>query len=101
MKSKLLSEVDQKHEIYFTEAEFLRIYRNYNGFSSAKDETPSTLLLCAKACFFKTKYAECLKVLEGVRPDLSTKILYERQALIIKAMYLLDPQNTKRLDTEA
>ena len=89
MKSKILSEVDHKHEIYFTADDYNRIYRKYDGLFSHKEDSPYVQLLCAKACFFKGQYQECLKAIQEIRPDYSTKILYERQALIIKAMHLL------------
>ena len=89
MKSKILSEVDHKHEIYFTADDYNRIYKNYESLFSSKEDSPYVQLLCAKACFFKGQYQECLKVVKEIRADYSTKILYERQALIIKTMYLL------------
>ena len=101
MKSKVYSESDRKHEIYFTPEDFSSIYKQNDSFISKKQVTPYGQLLFAKACFFKSKYKQCLKVLQDIRPDLSTKILYERQALIIKAMYLIDQADNQRLEAQA
>ena len=98
MKSKILSEVDHKHEIYFTADDYNRIYRKYDSFLASREDNPYVQLLCAKACFFKAQYQECLKALKEIRPDHSTKILYEKQALMIKTLYLLEPENSKQLE---
>lgn len=57
-------------------------------------------MLCAKACFIKKKYTQCLNTLLEIRPDHSTKIIYERQALIMKTYYLLDQSDFKKIEEE-
>ena len=36
MKSKILNEVDEKHEIYYTAEDFIRIYKKYDSILSKK-----------------------------------------------------------------
>ena len=54
------------------------------------------MLICAKAYFFSQYYDDCLETLSRIRLDHSTKVLYERQALYIKAAYLKEVRNMKR-----
>lgn len=100
MRSRVLSDVDGRHEIHFEFKDYDRLYRNYTHGDYKKEDNQYSLLLCAKACFVKKDYKECLKALEGVRPDFSTKILYERQALIMKAHYLSNPPSLDLLESD-
>lgn len=84
-----------KHEVYYSYQDFMRIQKAYEKSKIDPDDNPYALLICAKASYVMGKYKECLKILNKVKIDHSTKIVFERQALMIKALYLVKDKKNK------
>lgn len=80
--------IDGKHEIYYTYKDYKNLYEECQLGKYNSDNNPLTKLLCAKAYFMQKDYPNTIKLLEKIDMNLTTKILYERQALLIKSLYL-------------